>query len=83
MRPRAASRRCFSCIFFPDLVVLHHALQHWPSLLEDICHALEQRNPHNAEEAQLQANRKVVAGNGHMQQQYVADGASLFKPLRC
>ena len=42
-------------IAFPHLVILHHALQHWARVLKNVCHALEQGNADNAEEAQLQA----------------------------
>ena len=56
MGPGAASwRPVSSSLAFPHLVVLHHALQHWACVLKNVCHALEERNAHNAEEAQLQA----------------------------
>ncbi len=38
---------------FPVVVVGQHAIQHWLSILKQLCHGLEQRNAHNAEKSHL------------------------------
>lgn len=69
MRPGTASWHpvCRS-LPLPHLVVLHHALQHWPGVLKYVCHALEERNTHNAEKAHLQENIYILIVQLHQAQ---------------
>lgn len=54
-----------SSLPLPHPVILHHALQHWSGVLEYICHALEERNAHNAEKAHLQAETAILIMQVH------------------
>lgn len=46
----------FFCCSLPVAVVLLYTIQYGLCVREELCHCLEKRNAHNAEEAELQHN---------------------------
>ena len=46
-------------------IVGQHAIKHWLSVLEEVHHGLEERDAHNAEEAQLGAGHTPLGGAVH------------------
>ncbi len=56
---------CKIRVVLPMRIVGQHAIKHWLSVLKEVHHGLEERDAHNAEEAQLGAGHTPLGGAVH------------------